>query len=101
LTRIGNIVNWVFQGNNKATATAATVSLAEIPVGYRPTGNVTQAILAPAGNITVQIYTTGTVFFPDGLPAAGRWSVRFSANFLANAAMSANVSWATNDPMPV
>jgi hypothetical protein len=100
LTRVGDMVTWNFQGNNGATQRANTVSLAWVPEGFRPTGNVTQAIQAPAGNITCQIYTTGTVFFPDGGAAAGRWTIRFSANFAANAPMSANISWATTDPMP-
>jgi len=105
LTRVGNRVTWNFQGNNKATVTGNTISLAEVPVGFRPTGNVSEAIVLPAGNITVQQYTGATTVFPDvpgANQAAGgqRWSVRFSANFAANAAMSADVSWQTNDPLP-
>jgi hypothetical protein len=105
LLRFGNSVCWQFQGTNKASNTANTISLAEIPVGFRPAANVTQAIQAPAGNVTAQMYTTGTNVFPDA-PATNvttgntRWAIRFSAQLGASAAMSAMVWWQTNDPMP-
>jgi len=106
LTRIGNQVTWNFQGTKSASGnTANTISLAEIPVGFRPTGNVTQAIQVPAGNITAQMYTSGTNVFPNapGTNATTgntRWSIRFSAQLAANAAISANVAWQTADAMP-
>jgi len=105
LTRLGPMVTWNFNGANKSTTTAATISLAEVPVGFRPTANVTQAIQTPSGNITVQAFTSGTNVFPDA-PGSNvttgntRWAVRFSAQLAANAAISANVSWQTTDAMP-
>jgi len=106
LTRIGNQVTWNFQGTKSASGnTANTISLAEIPVGFRPTANVTQAIQVPAGNITAQMYTSGTNVFanaPGTNATTGntRWSIRFSNQLAANAAISANVSWQTGDTMP-
>jgi len=97
---------WNFQGTKQTSGnTANTVSLAEIPVGFRPTGNVTQAIQVPAGNITAQMYTSGTNVFPN-VPGTNattgntRWSIRFSASLASNAAISANVAWQTADAMP-
>ena len=105
LTRSGNMVNLTFQGTNKNSNTANTISLIEIPVGYRPTANVTQAVQAPSGNLTVGLYTSGTNVFPDvpGTNYTGnntRWAARFSAQLSSNAAMSVSAFWQTNDAMP-
>jgi hypothetical protein len=105
LTRSGNTVTWTFNGTNKTSTTANTISLAEIPPGFRPTAAVTQAIQAPSGNITAQAFTTGTNVFPD-VPGTNattgntRWAIRFSAQLGASAVISASVSWQTTDAQP-
>jgi hypothetical protein len=105
LTRIGNSVSLQYQGQNKTTITANTISLAEIPPGYEPTGNVAQAIQTPAITMNIQRYTGATTVFPDvpGSNQAGgglRWSLRHGTQLAANAAVSINMSWQTADPFP-
>lgn len=105
LLRLGNTVFLTYQGSNKNSNTANTISLAEIPVGYRPTANFSDAIVTPGVNIIIQIYTTGTNVFSDNpgtnvLAGNTRWSLRASAQLGANATVSMSLSWQTNDSMP-
>lgn len=106
LTRIGNMVTMVYQGANKSSNTATTISLAHIPEGYRPAANVSQSITTPAVTITVQVYTSGTNVFPDA-PGTNvtsgntKWTVRASAQLTSGAAVSINLSWMTSDAMPI
>lgn len=104
LLRLGSTVFCSYQGANKTTATAATISLFWVPTGFRPTASVTQAIQAPAINLVVNVVTTGTSVFPD-VPGtnnltSGRYVARGSAQLGANAAVSIAMQWQTADPMP-
>jgi hypothetical protein len=113
LSRIDGNVFLTFEGSNKSTTTANTISMCEIPAGYRPPSTVTfmsgmmaSAGTAIAGNIAQN--TTGTNVFPDA-PGTNvttgntRWALRHTATgtgLAANAVQSWQLFWQTTDAMP-
>ena len=105
LTRIGNMVTLVYNGANKSSNTATSISLFYIPEGYQPAANVAQAIAAPSATMNIQKYTSGTNVFPE-TPGTNvtsgntKWVARASAQVSSGVSVSINMSWQTADAMP-
>jgi hypothetical protein len=117
LVRIGDQVTMTYVGTSRAGTIANTISLVEIPEGYRPSANVATQSGALMGAVNgqtaytanIQRYTSGTHVAPTAptvnVAVTGnttRWSLRHTSNTAmpAGSAVSMNISWRTTDPVP-